>query len=177
MLLAKSLRTLLAVGFVLLVAMGCAPTATPTLVPPTATPTPVPPTATPTPVPPTATPTPAPPTATPTPVLATSAKDIVGTWVGVGAEGLYHRFNEDGTHQVGTSLQVLVAKPDVEETFRFEGTRLIFTEVKVTGLPPCGPAPGIYEVHLLANGNIKFVCIQDACKQRRRSTAMEHKPV
>ena len=152
MLLAKSLRTLLAVGFVLLIAMGCAPSATPT---------------------------PVPPTATPTPVLATSAKDIVGTWVGVGgADGLYQRFNEDGTCQVATSLEALATKPAAECTFQFEGTRLSLTEVKTTGLPECSPAKtGIYEVHLLANGNIKFVKIQDACSHRANSTAMEHKPV
>ena len=125
----------------------------------------------------TATPTPVPPTATPTPVLATSAKDIVGTWVGVGADGLYQRFNEDGTCQTATSLERLTTEPDVECTFQFEGTRLSLTEVKATGLPECPAKTGIYEVRLLANGNIKFVKIKDACGPRARSTAMEHKPV
>lgn len=51
MLLAKMLRTLLGVGIVVLIGIGCAPAATPTPIPPTATLTPIPPTATATPVP------------------------------------------------------------------------------------------------------------------------------
>ena len=123
------------------------------------------------------TPTPLPPTPTPTPVLATSAEQIVGTWLGIKADGMYERFNLDGTSQVAVSLDTLADKPDTEMTFRFEGTRFIYTEVKATGLPSCGSTPGIYEVQLLPNGNIKFVRIQDACGPRGRSTAQERKPV
>jgi hypothetical protein len=110
-------------------------------------------------------------------VLATSVKDIVGTWVGIGTDGLYHRFNEDGTCQVATSLEALATQPGAECTFQFEGTRLSLTVVKEITLPPCPAKTGIYEVHLLANGNIKFAKIQDACRPRAKSTAMEHKPV
>jgi len=50
---------------------------------------------------PAATPTAA-PTATPapTPVLATKAEDILGTWVGTGADALYQQFNANGTVSV-----------------------------------------------------------------------------
>jgi len=125
------------------------------------------------------TPTPLPPTPTPapTPVLATSAAQIVGTWVGLKADGMYQRFNLDGTNQTAASLENLATKPDSESTFRFEGTQFILTEVKATGLPPCAAKTGIYEVQLLPNGNIKLVKVQDACVGRGRSTAMEHKPV
>lgn len=90
MLLTQSLRTLLGVGFGLLIAIGCAPSVTPTPVPPTATPTSVLPTAMPTSVPPTATPTSVPPTATlaatatVVPPTATPVKEITATlkWLG-----------------------------------------------------------------------------------------------
>jgi hypothetical protein len=155
------------------------PTATPTRVPPTLTPTPVPPTATPTRVPPTLTPTPIPPTPTPapTPVLATSAKDIVGTWRGIAFDGMYQRFNEDGTCQTSSTPETLTTKPDAECTFEFAGTQMFLTEVKATGLPPCRSRTGTYEVQLLPNGRIKFVVVSDGCAPRARTTAQEHVPV
>ena len=119
------------------------------------------------------TPTPLPPT----PVLAASAQDIAGTWQGIGTDGLYMRFNADGTLHVAKSLEALNTKPDAINTFRFEGTRLIFTEVEASGLPSCGAAPAIYEVQLQTNGNIKFVKIQDTCSKRATSTSRVHKPV
>jgi hypothetical protein len=143
-----------------LLAAQCPPPATPTPVPPTATLMQVPPTATPTQVPPAPTPTPIPPTPTPapTPVLATSAKDILGTWFGLGAEGLYQRFNADGTFHTATSLEALTSnKPDVVSTFRFEGTQLILTEVSATGLPPCAAKTvtptAVYVYHNTLYGN------------------------
>jgi len=119
------------------------------------------------------TPTPLPPT----PVLAASAQDIVGTWQGIGTDGLYMRFNADGTCYVATSLEALNTKPDAINTFRFEGTHLIMMEVEASGLPSCGATPAIYEVQLQTNGNIKFVKIQDTCSKRAASTSRVHKPV
>ncbi len=164
---------------------ACAPAVVdaPTIIPPTATLVPptltaVPSTATP--PPPTATPplptaTAVPPTNTPapTPMLASSAKDIVGTWLGLGTDGLYQRFNQDGTCQTGLAQ----GSVDVECTWRFDGTRLVMTEVKAIGLPPCSSKTGTYEVQLLPNGNIKFVRISDSCAPRARSTAQEHKRI
>ena len=125
------------------------------------------------------TPTPAPPTPTPapTPVLATSAEQIAGTWWGMAADGMYQRINKDGTWLTGTSLQSLANGGDAELTFRFEGTQLILTEVKATGLPPCAAKTGTYQVQLLPNGNIKFLKVQDSCGPRARTMAQEHKPV
>jgi len=70
----RSVRILGGVGLLLLMAIGCAPPPTPTLLPPT-------------------------------PVLAASAQDIAGTWQGIGTDGLYMRFNADGTCYVATSLE------------------------------------------------------------------------
>ena len=123
-----------------------------------------------------ATPTPT-PTPAPTPVLAAKADDIVGTWVGIGADALYERFNADGTLQVAKSLKNLADKPDARMTFRFEGTRLILTEVEAIGLPSCDAKTAVYEVQLLPDGNMKFVAIDDKCSPRKRSTAKTHKPV
>jgi hypothetical protein len=116
-------------------------------------------------------------TSTSTTKLATGAKDIDGIWVGLGADRLYQRFNLDGTNQTARTLENLTAKPDAESTFKFEGNRFIVTEVAATGLPSAGPDPGVYEVQLLQNGDIKFTKIQDASSGRARSTAQEYKPV
>ena len=91
-------------------------------------------------------------TTTAAPLLATSAKDIVGTWVGISADKLYQRFNSDGTCQTATSLDNLATKPDVESTFRFEGTHFILTEVAATGRPSCSSQTGTYEIQLLTTG-------------------------
>ena len=166
--------------FSLLVACGAPATRAPptvTPVPPTLTAVPatatlLPPTATA--VPPTRTPTPTvSATPAPTPVLATRAKDIIGTWFGLGTDGLYQRFYENGTCQTGVSAESV----DVECTFRFEGTQVIITEVKAIGLPPCGSKTSIYEVQLLPTSNIRFVKVQDSCAPRARSTAQEHKRI
>ena len=134
MLFAKSLIMVVYLGFILLAAAGCASSAVKT------------------PVPSVTTPTSTPPTTTTAPLLATSAKDIVGTWVGISADKLYQRFNSDGTCQTATSLDNLATKPGVESTFRFERTHFILTEVAATGLPSCSSNPGTYEIQLLTTG-------------------------
>ncbi len=139
--------------------------APPTAVPPTSTPIPPTPTA----IPPTVTP-------SPTPVLATSAKDIVGIWHGLGTDGLYQQFFEDGTIRVAVSRDGLQT-PDVEMTFVFENARLVFKETKAIGLPSCGSKVGTYEVELLAKDKIKFVRISDGCAPRAKSTAQVHERV
>ena len=126
---------------------------------------------------PTPTPTPPAPTAAPTAILATSAQQIVGTWFGIGTDGIYQRFNQDGTWQVARVLENLASKPDAELTFRFEGTEFILTELKATGLPSCDAKSATYQVQLLPNGNIKFVRVKEPCIPRGRTTAQEHRPV
>jgi hypothetical protein len=118
------------------------------------------------------------PTATPQPVLATRIEDIVGTWQGIGFDGLFQRFNPDGTLQVGLTLEG-TGKPDALLDVRVEGTHFVLTEVQSTSLSPCGTnfKTGTYEVQLLPNGNIQFNVIEDLCGHRRRSMTLEHKPV
>ena len=50
--------------------------------------------------------------------------------------------------------------------FRFEGTRLILTEIPGRGCSLIEAQIGIYEVELLENGNLKFTAIEDECATR-----------
>jgi len=127
----------------------------------------------------TPTPTPVPPTPvpTPTPLLATQADQIVGTWQGTGAQGMYQQLNPDGTWLVAVALDSLPDKPDARMVFQFEGTQLTVTEVEATGLPACAAKSATYHVELMPNGNIRFVRVKEACTERGRSTAQEHRRV
>jgi hypothetical protein len=124
-------------------------------------------------------PTTVPPTATPksTPVVIDKAQDLIGTWFGFGYDGMYQRFNEDGTCQAAFTLNKLDTIPNVECTYHFSEAVLIYTVTKVSGVPPCQDETATYKVHLLPNGNIKFVVVKDTCGPRARTTAQEHEPV
>ncbi len=65
-------------------------------------------------------------------------------------------------------------KPNAVMTFHFEDDRIVFVDVSTDGVPSCGDTPGVYEIHLLKNRNIKFVLIEDRCSPRVRTTALEH---
>lgn len=176
----KLSQRLIRVMFITLLLVGCgAPAVTPT--PPTVTSTPVTLTATSvpatlTPVPPTATHTPIPRTATPTEpfTLATSAENIVGTWV-VG--NYYIRFVKDGTFRQAHALDELASRPYSTSSYKFEGTKMIIAEVSVSGVPSCGKKIGNYEIQLLESGNIRIVSIKDECEPRARDIAGEYEPV
>ena len=132
---------------------------------------PVEPTATP--IPPTATP--VPPTATPTQAftLATSAEEILGTWVAVDCI----RFDRDGTFRQAYTLEKLDSDPYAINSYQFEGTKMVITEVSVSGVPPCGKKVGSYEIRLLESGNIRIVAIEDRCRPRAGDIAGEYEPV
>lgn len=161
MLLAKSLRTLLAVGFVLLVAIGCAPTATPTEIPPTPTPTPIP--TTPTPLPPTATSPPRPTDTPPPEAIASKVEDVVGVWKSL-FEGrvAYMHFKPDGTFNLTKAVEEL-STSYVTGKFWFEGTVFHVDDELCRG-------PGTYEVRVLKEGDkriqLTFVKIKDSCRER-----------
>lgn len=164
------LSTLLLVGCGAPAVTPVSPTATPTTVPLTATSVP------PTPVPPTATPTPKPQTATPTEAftLATSAENIVGTWV-VG--NYYIRFDKDGAFRQARALDELASHPYAITSYQFEDTKMVIKEVSVSGVPTCGKKIGNYEIQLLKSGNIRIVPIKDECNPRARDIAGEYEPV
>jgi len=118
------------------------------------------------------------PTAASGPALASSAEQILGTWLGIGAAGMYRKFMPDGTFWAATQDWKLAKNPDVVCTYEFEGTTLRIVEVKVVGVTSCGTAKeALCQVQLLPNGNIRFVPLIDACTGRRESMSLEHKPV
>ncbi len=124
------------------------------------------------------TPTPAPPTTTPTQAftLATSIKDVIGTWHNQGA-GVYLRFYEDGTLNNADSAAKLDDQPYARSEIQFKGTQMSLKETAVDGVPSCGDALGLYEVQLLPNGKIQIVAIEDQCPPRATDTALEFEPV
>ena len=147
-----------------MIASACGSTPTPIAAPPTSAPTP--------------TPTAAPPTVAPTPVftLATSIKDIIGTWNNAD-KSVYLRFYEDGTLHQSHSLDNLDNKPYAKSEVWFEGAQMFLKETAVSGVPSCGDTPGIYEVRLLPDGKIRIVRIKEKCSPRAGDTALQYDPV
>ncbi len=95
----------------------------------------------------------------------TSFEDIAGIYKrGPGHSAIYLQFSEDGTLNVSSSRDLVVDRPmGVMET-RFEGTKMFLKEI---GSGICGDNPeAIYEIHLLENGNLQFVTIEDKCLHR-----------
>ncbi|OGO60208.1 MAG: hypothetical protein A2029_01285 [Chloroflexi bacterium RBG_19FT_COMBO_47_9] len=141
-------------------------------IPDTLTVTPIPLTPTKTPIPRTSTPTKVP---TRTPRLANNAEDILGIWLGIETrQGMYIRFNEDGTYQLAKSRSGLDTQPNVEGTYSFDGNQLTFTITSVHDLQDCGFTDSIYEVVMLVTGQIEFIKVKDSCSDRVNTTAQIH---
>ena len=124
--------------------------------------------------------TPIPPTANPSQAftLAASAEEIGGTWQRDRVEGaLYIRFDEDGTFREAYALNELDSQPFSINSYQFEGTRMVTTQVSVSGVPSCGESIGSYEIRLLESDNIQIVAIEDQCTHRAGSVAGEYEPV
>jgi hypothetical protein len=112
--------------------------------------------------------------------LATSAEKIFGTWVtsSCWAGTCYMRFDKDGTMREAFAPDKLDSQPYAINSYEFKGTKIFLTEVRVVGVPPCGPAiVGTYEIHLLESGNIRIVAINDQCGGRTADMQNEYKPV
>ncbi len=95
----------------------------------------------------------------------TSFEDIAGTTYehqGPGFQFFMHFF-EDGTWHGSSNRDLLEDRPaDIFET-RFEGTTVFLKEIQ----GPCDDNPdATYEIHLLENGNLQFVAIEDKCEIR-----------
>jgi hypothetical protein len=122
----------------------------------------------------------------------TKAEDVVGTWRRTRGwrhafPEIYMQFRADGT--MGFSR--VPDKWDYEWMSlecAFEGTRFSVSETAFRWRTEeaqdysCGPgrgAPtGVYEIQVLANGNLKFVNAQDNCEMRREVfTLAEWEPV
>ena len=118
------------------------------------------------------------PTATPGPVVVgtvTSAEELAGVWhrttrTGMGMD-VYRQYTEDGIYRMGTSPEELEAQPRVEGKFWFEGVKIVVQDTSgIPGFDICveGEKTGKYEVELLENGHIRFVAIEDECRDRIR---------
>ena len=110
------------------------------------------------------------------PALATNLKDVVGIWrtvVSPAPREHFLQFKEDGTYRIAHApeeLELLRVPGHVGE-FWFEGTQLFIkrTENDVPGNAVCIGLTGIYEVELLANGNLRFVEVEDECDGQTRN--------
>ena len=95
----------------------------------------------------------------------TSFDDIAGTTYkrGPGHSPIYVQFTEDGTWNGSTNPDLVEDRPAGIWETRFEGTKIFVTETKGS----CDDNPdAIYEIHLLENGNLQFVAIEDPCAFR-----------
>ncbi len=98
----------------------------------------------------------------PGPIISVEA--IVGTWQRTSGGIRYLQFREDGTTHSSRSLEAVIeGHGQTQWKYRIEGTQLILEET----LGVCEENPtGIYEVHLLENGNLQFVSVEDECPSR-----------
>ena len=106
----------------------------------------------------------------------TSFEDIAGTTYErevIGGQGYFHFF-EDGTVHLSSNPDLVVDRPDGIFETRFEGTTVFLHETKGR----CDDDPdSTYEIHLLENGNLQFVEIEDPCANRAGFFSVEWAPV
>ncbi len=93
-----------------------------------------------------------------------SLEDFAGAYEVLGPGGQrYFHFFEDGTWHSSSNPDLVVDRPDGIWETRFEGTKLFLKETKGV----CDDDPdAIYEIHLLENGNMELVAIEDTCALR-----------
>ena len=108
----------------------------------------------------------------------TSFEDIAGTTYkrqGIGGQWYFHFF-EDGTWHSSSNPDLVVDRPDGIFETRFEGTKMFAKHIK--GGRRCDDNPDFtYEIHLLENGNLQLVVVEDPCKDRSGFYSVEWAPV
>ena len=107
----------------------------------------------------------------------TSFEDIAGTTYerqGVGPPAFFHFF-EDGTWHGSSNRDLVEDGPQAVVETRFEGTKMFVTVTKGGG--GCDNPDAIYEIHLLENGNVQFVALEDKCAVRLSRWTAEWAPV
>ncbi len=87
---------------------------------------------------------------------------------------IYVQFTEDGTWHASTNPDLVEDRPSNTYETRFEGTKIFVTET--SGYCDVNPE-AIYEIHLLENGNLEFVAIEDPCAHRSGDFEAEWAPV
>jgi hypothetical protein len=78
----------------------------------------------------------------------------------------HEQFERDETFRQAHALDKLDSQPYAINSYHFEGTKMVMTEVSVSGVPSCGKKSGSYEIRLLESGNIRIVAIKDQCPPR-----------
>ncbi len=104
----------------------------------------------------------------------TSFDDIAGTTYerqGSGGQ-LFFYFFEDGTWHGSSNRDLVEDSPSVISETRFEGTTVFLHQIKGV----CDDDP-IYEIHLLENGNLEVVAIEDPCGHRLGDFQAEWEPL
>ena len=109
----------------------------------------------------------------------TSFEDIAGTTYkrGPGHPPIYVQFFEDGTWHASTNRDLVEDNPLHIYESRFEGTKLFVKALKETEYSCVDVAEVIYEIHLLENGNLQFVALEDKCAHRSEDFEAEWAPV
>ncbi len=107
----------------------------------------------------------------------TSFEDIAGFYLRdpVGHGPIYFQFSEDGTWHASSNRDLVEDRPQSIMETRFEGTKVFLKETKAAA---CGDdLEAIYEIHLLENGNLQLVAIEDKCLHRSGDFEAEWAPV
>ena len=100
----------------------------------------------------------------------TSFEDIAGTIykIGPGHSPIYIQFSVDGTWNSSENRDLVEDRPDGVMETRFEGTKLFVKALKEPAFSCADDPEAIYEIHLLENGNLQFVVIEDKCLHRSK---------
>ena len=99
----------------------------------------------------------------------TSFDDIAGIYKrGPGHSPIYVQFSEDGTLNWSQNPDLVEDRPEGVMETRFEGTKLFVKALKETAFSCDDDPEAIYEIHLLENGNLQFVAIEDKCLHRSK---------
>lgn len=103
----------------------------------------------------------------------TLTEELVGVWGYQRGPGfnLYYQFGDDGTFRIAStaSRERLENSPSVIGKFWFDDSRLLFKiEQNTLETATCIDNIGVYEVHLLETGDLRFKVIEDDCTWRAR---------
>jgi lysophospholipase L1-like esterase len=107
--------------------------------------------------------------------VVTKAEALAGIWHRTTPDSLggdvYRQYTADGTYRMGRSPEELETQPLVEGEFWFEGNQVLMRDA--AALPSYGSClqpeqVGRYAVERLVNGHIRFVEVEDECRDRAR---------
>ncbi|MEE9298094.1 MAG: hypothetical protein V3V29_03570 [Acidimicrobiia bacterium] len=109
----------------------------------------------------------------------TSFEDIAGTYErqGPGGPGFMQFFEDETFWHSSANRDLVEDRPTEIMGARFEGTRVLVKNSKGRCVDKDAIAGAIYEIHLLENGNLQFVLIEDTCAWRSTQLQAEYAPV